>query len=238
MDNLKEAFKCVRDDINFLNQDISHLNTEISEIKNQLKDVCIILENLSKKINIPNENRLLDTSTLRHITQTHNTPISTYQSDTSDTSTDNYHFKPLNHQNLPISIGNEGVSTDRQQTDNKQTDRQQAQNSIENAVEILDSLDSLKKEIRLKFKRLTEQEILVFSTLYQLDESNGFTNYKTLSMKLKLTESSIRDYIRRLINKGIPIEKNKLNNKSIQLSIPNNLKKIATLPTILKLREI
>jgi predicted transcriptional regulator len=235
MDNIKEAFNCIRKDIDFLNQDISFLNEEIIEIKDQLKDICGILEKLSEKTHNFSRNSSLDTSsdtsTLRHINQTHSTHK-------SDTSTDNSPFKPLNHQYLPISIGNQGVQTDRQQTDNRQTTDRQIQNSIENADEILDSLDSLKKEIRLKFKRLTEQEILVFSALYQLDESNGFADYKTLSVKLNLTESSIRDYVRRLINKGVPIEKNKLNNKSIQLSISNSLKKIATLPTILQLREI
>ncbi len=238
MNNIKEDFNYLKNDIDFLNQDISSLNTDIFEIKNQLKDICDILEKLSKKIynsdKNPSFNTSLENSTIRHINQT----PSTHKPDTFDTSTDNNSFKPLNTQNIPISIGNQGVSTDRQQTDNKQTDRQQTENSIENAIEMLDSLDSLKKEIRLKFKRLTEQEILVFSSLYQLEESNGFTDYRTLSKRLNLTESSIRDYIRRLINKGIPIEKNKLNNKSIQLTISNSLKKIATLSTILQLREI
>ena len=225
MDNIKEAFKCVGDDIDFLNQDIFFLNSEITEIKNQLRDICDILEKLSKNnTSLPKESSI-DISTDRHINPTFST----------HSSTDRHLLEPLNDQNMPISIGNRGVSTDRQ-TD-RQTN-QQTQNSIENAAEILDSLDSLKKEIRIKFKRLTEQEILVFSALYQLDELNGSTDYKSLAIKLSLTESSIRDYIRRLINKGIPIEKKKINNKSIQLSISNNLKKIATLSTILQLREI
>mgnify|MGYP002682888005 FL=1 len=99
-------------------------------------------------------------------------------------------------------------------------------------------MDNLKKEVRLKFKRLTDQEFSVFSTIYQLSEENGYTDYKNLSIKLGLTESSIRDYIGRLIKIGIPVEKTKIKNKSIRLSISPNLKKIATLPTIFKLREL
>lgn len=110
--------------------------------------------------------------------------------------------------------------------------------TINNAAEILDSLDSLKKEIRLKFKRLTEQEFLIFSTLYQIDQDLGYASYKDISERLNLTESSIRDYIGRIINKGIPVDKNKINNKNIQLKISENLKKIATLPTIIQLRDI
>ena len=103
---------------------------------------------------------------------------------------------------------------------------------------MLDSLDNLKKEIRLKFKRLTDQEMTVFTTLYQLSESENYADYRAISTKLNLSESSIRDYIGRLIKKGIPVEKTKINNKTIQLSVSSNLKKIATLPTILKLREM
>jgi hypothetical protein len=41
-----------------------------------------------------------------------------------------------------------------------------------------------------------------------------------------------------MINKGIPIHKNKINNKKITLSISPDLKKIASLPTIIRLREL
>ena len=113
-----------------------------------------------------------------------------------------------------------------------------AKNSIEDAANILDSLDSLKKEIRLKFKQLTDQEILIFSTHHQLEEEGNPVNYKILAEKLNLTESSIRDYIGRLLKKGIPVEKKKVNNKQINLSISQSLKKIASLSTILQLRDI
>jgi len=74
--------------------------------------------------------------------------------------------------------------------------------------------------------------------MYQLDEETGHSTYKSVSEKLGLTESSIRDYVSRLINKGIPVEKNKINNKNIHLSISKNLKKIASLDTILQLRGL
>ena len=48
----------------------------------------------------------------------------------------------------------------------------------------------------------------------------------------------LRDYIGRLIKKGIPLEKKKINNKIIHLSVSKNLKKIASLSTILQLRDI
>jgi len=109
---------------------------------------------------------------------------------------------------------------------------------ISEASEILDSLDNIKKEIRRKFKKITKQEMLVFSTIYTLEEQNPEVDYNKIALKLGLSQSSIRDYVQRMINKGIPIEKNKLNNKKIILNISPELKKIASLNTIIKLREI
>ena len=143
-------------------------------------------------------------------------------------STNNQTIKPRKDQIQGISIGNGGVQTDRQ-TDKK------AENAFDSAINTLNSLDNLKKEIRLKFKKLTDQELLVFSTIYQQEEELGYSNYKVLSDKLNLTESSIRDYVRRLIAKDIPLEKIKINNKEIHLSISPNFKKITSLNTILQL---
>ncbi len=150
-------------------------------------------------------------------------------------------------QDIDISIGNRGVPTDRQtdqQTDQqthfneKNTNSTNPPNTFDSVSYMLENLDSMKKEIRLKFKRLTDQEMLVFSTVYSLDLQKGHTDYKELSDKLKLTESSIRDYIGRLISKGIPLDKTKINNKTIHISISPSLKKIASMETIMKLREI
>ena len=102
----------------------------------------------------------------------------------------------------------------------------------------LNSLDNIRKEIHLKFKHLTDQEMRVFSVLYGLEEQNMEITYKTLSIKLFLSESSIRDYINKLINKGIPIEKMKKDNKIIYLKISNELKDLVSLSSILELRSL
>jgi len=223
MDPIKDSFNKVKEDMNSLKQEINFLRESLSETRGQIKDICEILNKIIEK----------QASTHSLLNQTLSTHSSTLPQEIGG----------LKSQNLAISTGNEGVPTDRQtnqQTD-KQTQKQekiQERFSVDNAARILESLDSIKKEIRFKFKRLTEQEWLIFSTLYQLDEQYGPTEYKTLSERLKLTESSIRDYIRRLIKKGIPVEKTKINNKTIQLSISQNLKKIASLSTIIQLRDL
>ena len=227
-EQLKEAFVKVKQDIDFLVNEIYQLKQEIIEIKQILG--------------------ISSSSTVRQIT-------STYPVTSTQTSTVPQEVGGLRTPNLGISIGNQGASTDRQtdrQTDtsthnlsgipsksaepNKETN---IEKKIQEASEILDSLDRLKKEIRLKFKRITPQEMVVFSTIYQLEEQDPEnTSYKQLSMILKLSESSVRDYVQRMINKGIPIKKHKIANKKIILSISSELKKIATLSTIIQLREL
>ncbi len=222
MDLLKDAFDKVKQDIDSLKNEIEFLRLNLAETRDKMIEMCEIMEKIHEKTS--STHRHINPATSTH-SSTHNTP-----------------FKPPKPQNLGISTGNQGVSTDRQ-TDTS-TDRQtqktpeKQENAVENALEILNSLDNLKKEIRLKFKRITEQELLVFSTIYQLDEEQGYTDYKTVAKKINLTESSVRDYVGRLIKKGIPVDKKKINNKTIHLSISENLKKIASLSTILQLRSL
>ncbi len=225
MDKIKKAFSRVKEDLSFMKSEIGALRENLFETREKMIEICRIIEKLYKKIE-------REDSTHRQIIPTSSTHFSTH----------NLSLEPLKPEYLPISTGNRGVSTDRQ-TDTS-TDRQTQKNlemrkdSFENASNLLSSLDELKKEIRLKFKRLTAQEVLVFSTIYQLEEERGYADYRIISERLNLTESSVRDYIGRLIKKGIPIEKKKINNKTIHLFISKNLKKIATLSTILHLREI
>ena len=228
MDPLREAFNKVKFEIDNLYKEKISLELSLAELKDDLKEIKEMLQLLGKKEDF-RENSFPAQEFEKKTDTTHNT-------------TDNFPLKPLKYQNLGISTGNQGVPADRQ-TD-RQTDQQtqksttNLENPIDNAAEILESLDNIKREIRLKFKRLTEKEWLVFSTIYQLEEEQGFSDHKSLSQRLGLTESSIRDYIGRLIKKGIPVEKERINNKSIRINISENLKKIATLPTILQLREL
>lgn len=224
MDPLKEAFLKIKEEISFLKEEISILNKKISTLekdKNSTIPTSYILENSP---NFDNSNN----STVDAIK--------------------NSSLEALKTSNIQDSIGNKGVPTDKQT--NRQTDEityfstkipsnDFDSSDFEKAQEILSSLDSIKKNIRKTFKRLTPQEMLVFSTLYNYEEQKyDLIDYKLLSEKLNLSESSIRDYTNRLIKKGIPIIKKRINNKKIQLNISPNLKEITNLKTINKLRNI
>ncbi len=240
MNQVKEAFQKVKEDISFLKNELNILKNEISQTNNSLNR---LYELFNKKNNLNNQT---NNSTDRQIIKT----------DSTNNSTHNTFFKASKPNNLGISTRNEGVSTDRQ-TDrqtNRQTNFQQnysknqnnknntnyfnSQKEMGDALDVLNSLDNIKKEIRNKFKRLTPQEMLVFSTIYQLEEEEELVNYKAVSQKINLSESSVRDYVWRIIKKGIPVEKTKINNKSIHLKISSELRKIATLNTIVKLRDL
>jgi DNA-binding MarR family transcriptional regulator len=198
-----------------IKEDINYLKNEIYEIKVVINEIQTTQTHNQAKIIQQTDN------------QTHNQPI--YSGDS---------------QNAGISTGNEGVPTNRQtdtQTDQQTPNYAQitSKTDFKQANEILSTLDDIKKGIRLKFKRLTPQEMLVFSTLYALEEQNTEEiTYRTLAEQLQLSESSIRDYINKLTKKGVPIDKIRQNNKTILLKISQDLKNIATLSTIQGLRDL
>jgi DNA-binding MarR family transcriptional regulator len=226
MDQIKNAFQKVKQDMDSMKKEIDLLKQFLSENKEKLSEIDKTIKDIQYNLSKYDPNGVINTPTNNLLNSTYPTHFPT----------DNSSLKPLKGQNKGISIGNEGVPTDRQ-TD-QQTDQQTEKTYFGNALEILNSLDNIKKEIRNKFKRITDQEFLVFSTIYQMAEETDYVDYKSLSQRLNLTESSIRDYVGKLIKKGIPVEKTKINNKMIQLSISEKLKKIAPLPIIFQLREL
>ena len=255
-DQVRESFQRVRKDMDSIKEAVFQLKTEMINI-------CKVLESFGSEMDALKQSQKQLQEQLKEI-PAHPAQLAQDPTTPTHNPAQNSPIKPLKAQYSGISTGNGGVPTDRQT--NQQTDRhmpetpentypgsldlktnapdfslflsRKGKNPIEDAAKILDSLDSLKKEIRLKFKQLTDQELLVFSTLYQLEEEQGPVDYKALSEKLGLTESSIRDYIGRLLKKGIPVDKNKINNKQIQLSISQDLRKVASLSTILQLRDL
>jgi hypothetical protein len=227
MEKIKEAFQKIKEDMDELKSVLKEYGNSIIFLNEQIQE-------LKDQINSPTRKGVESGKS------------GTFSDTSAHFPTHNSLFRALKDKIPEFSTGNGGVPTDRQ-TD-RQTDRHinsgtvfQQKNTeffIENALNVLNSLDSVKKEVRLKFKRLTDQEWKVFATIYTLDEQVGYADYNTLMNELKLTGSSVRDYVSRLIHKGIPVEKHKINNKTITLRISDNLKKIAPLTTISQLRGV
>lgn len=224
MDPIKEAFIKIKEDMNVLKEALFTLKDEFDLLKIEVYKPT---------------NQQTNTFLPEEIPQQTNKPTPV-----KDTPTDNINLYGLYGKNINISTGNRGVPTNK--PTNKPTnqhpiisDGNTLSDDFKKANIILESLDGLKKEIRLKFKRLTPQEMAVFSTIYSLEEQNHpEITYKLLAELLKLSEASIRDYTNKIISKGIPLQKTKENNKKVLLHISLDLKKVATLDTILSLREL
>jgi len=223
MDPIKEAFLKIKEDISNLRDEIIQIRQEIKDIRFSPPGINQTHIQTNQAQNTPNIPQQTNNQTHIQTNQAQNIPIqASYTS------------------NIDSSIGNKGVPTDKQT--HTQTDQQTTNfpiSELKQVNNILNSLDSIKKEIRLKFKRLTPQEMLVFSVIYALEDQNyPEITYRIVAKETALSESSIRDYINKLINKGIPITKIRQNNKTIILKISEDLKKIATLATIQNLREL
>ena len=266
MDPIKEAFWKIKKDMDFLKNEFNSISKDVSTTRNQMGELCEIIQSLFEKVEKISKKQEKLAKNQENLTSTHEAQIS---APSTHPSTVPLEIGGLKGQNLGISTGNRGASTDRQTDTSTDTSthilgqNQEISNpnnfpnssqnpplyqptpspvnqpiTVNNASEILASLDSIKKEVRLKVKRLTEQEWLIFSTIYQLEEQQVPVDYKILAERLRLTESSIRDYVGRIIKKGIPVDKSKINNKSIQLSVSPNLRQIASLSTIMQLRGL
>lgn len=246
-DPIKSAFSKVKEDISILKSELQTLTQEISELKRTLNPA----------------DRQSDRQTIRQIKPSDIQNNTTDNSIPTKTSTDNLSLEALRNQYSNVSTGNGGVSTDRQTDNQTDTSTQNSQIKHEKFAQsnkfhlqesqeltpkspdfsdsevssLVSSLGSVKDSLESKFKSLTKQEFLVFSTIYQLENEGNKVDYYLLSNKLALSESSIRDYVQRMLKKQIPLLKLKENNKKVYLSISSNLKKLANLNTILSFRD-
>ncbi|MEM4153015.1 MAG: hypothetical protein QXK80_02790 [Candidatus Pacearchaeota archaeon] len=210
-DMIKNSFQKMKEHILYLEQEIIILKQELAEIRQ------ILQSNLQSNI-YPTH--------VQHPTQVPTHKMQNYG---------------LKQQNFHSSIGNEGVPTDSQHTNNKQLNelkRTFEKTETSSLASISSFVNSLKQELKEKFQKLSKQEFVIFSILYTLQEEKGFVTYKDMASRAGLAESSIRDYILRLEHKGIPIIKERLNNKTVILKIPKELKDIATLDSLSKLKNL
>ncbi len=219
-DPIKESFLKVKEDVLSIKDAINILSDELTSIRNNLD----LFNRTLKELKTQTDRQTIPTD--RQINPTDKQPSQT-----------------LFPHKTEVSIGNRGVPTDRQ-TD-QQTDRQTLKFALSDisqttnsASTILNSLDNLKSDLRTKFKKLTPQELNIFSLIYQLEDQGIVVDYPLLAQKTSLSQSSIRDYVLKLISKGIPLDKTKENNKAIVLSIPQDFKKLASLDAVLRLKEL
>jgi hypothetical protein len=242
-ENLQNSFQKIKEEMNALNEEISFLKKQLSQTN---KSLNYLNQYLSKHLSLSSTSISTSTTDNQQIVK-----------NPAQNPSYNLEVSPKS----PVSIGNEGVPADSQQTvsrhilsenELKSPSLSTTPSSSTNRVEPVDKtknslnldisnlstiLEDLKKELKQKFKNLTNQELLIFSLIYTLNEEKSEVTYKDISIKANLTESSVRDYISRLEHKGIPLIKEKKNNKMVVLKIPEELKHISTLDNLTKLSK-
>jgi len=87
-----------------------------------------------------------------------------------------------------------------------------------------DKLHKFREDLEADFASLSKQEFLTFLTIYQLEEDLGPISYSHIAKHLKLSEGCIRTYVSSLMRKGIPIIKEKINNRFIILKISKDFR--------------
>ena len=169
----------------------------VENVKNSFKKAKEDIENLENKIKSQKEDILSLKEEIRRIFD-----ILLEIKSKNDTKTEE------------ISTGNEGVL-------NKQTNKQT--NKQLNKQTILDQTGEISKfqlNIEEFFRTFTKQELLVFLTIYQLEEElKRKIKFSDISSRLNLSESCIRGYIKRLLQKGAPLLREKINNKIVLVSL-------------------
>jgi len=217
-DPIKESFKRVKEDIQNLRDLVLTLSKEINSLKqinisanNQATNQTD--KPTDRQTDKQNNTTECDFSQTIHQNKTENTtdnyPLEAVRSKNIDISTgnDGVTTNRQTDRQTDTSTGNKGVQDEKfaQVAENGQNKisskskeylelsskkgKMDSIDYLDEVAEVLNSLDSIKKDLRTTFKKLTGQEMVVFSTIYQLEEQGFTIDYNLVARKLSLTES-------------------------------------------------
>jgi len=96
----------------------------------------------------------------------------------------------------------------------------------------------LKILLENKFRSLTDMEFSVFMAIYHLEEEFGKVTYGDIANKFNLTEATVRNHITNLMNKEIPIDKERTFNQKTFLYIKKNFRELNMASQLLELRQL
>ena len=123
-------------------------------------------------------------------------------------------FEAFKAQNpFQSSIGNEGVLSKQA---SKQASKQLNKQALAKQSEVIIDFN---EDVEAHFKGLTKQEFLLFLSLYQLEDEMGPVTFLDLANYMKLSEGCVRAYVYRMLSRGSPIVKHKVNNRVVNLSL-------------------
>ncbi len=119
-----------------------------------------------------------------------------------------------------ISIGNRRVDDDDQRSMTMNDNAKQLRFLLEN-----------------KFRSLTDREFSVFMAIYQLEEEQGTVTYQDMANKLNISGSNLRNHVLSLINKGIPVGKERLFNGKTTFFIKKELRNLNIVADLIEYRQ-
>ena len=230
LDIVKISFEKLREEVWELRKELIFLKQELNELKSERSSLNPqkVQQTLQIKTNLISSGNRGVPADRQTDTQTFDTPsfpVEDKPSTDFDTSTHNQTQTSTHRQQIPQKLRHFDTSLDT---------KIQKTPQIEDLTHLM---EALKTDLKQKFKELTKQEFYIFSVLFTLDKTEKNVTYNNLATQTSLTSSSIRDYIQRIIQKGIPIIKEKLNNKLTVLKIPSELRNLATLDNLMRLRK-
>lgn len=228
-EKVKSSFEKVKEEINLLRTELLDLRKEIVILQgiktNFREETHNIKTNFNNQSSIGNKGVPTNQQTNTSLDNTPSFPVDGISSIGSSTPAHNPADNPTHPQHIREIIPQTNTSSTQ---NNEKTD---------NITDLNALIETLKIDLKKKFKSLTKQEFYIFSILYSIDKAQNMTTYQDLAVRTGLTASSIRDYIQRIVRKGIPIIKEKQNNKLVTLKIPSELRNLATLDSLMRLRK-
>lgn len=97
--------------------------------------------------------------------------------------------------------------------------------------------DPITKDIKNKFRSLTDREFAVFMAIYQLEEElSSPVTYADIARKLSLSRSSVRDHIGELILKNAPLVKAVASDRKVSLFIKKDFRELNLASKLLAFR--
>jgi len=136
-----------------------------------------------------------------------------------------------------ISRGNKGVDNNRQQST---INSQQWTTMIREAkqeAEVEKSVQTINQILTSRFDSLTDREFVVYITIYDLEKEKRDVYYVDIALRLKITESSVRSHVAHLLNKKVPLTRERYFNGKSLISIKKGFKNPEILDKLLKLRQ-
>jgi len=98
-----------------------------------------------------------------------------------------------------------------------------------------DTLPEMKEDLTNRFRSLTKQQFVVFSTIYTLEEDlKRAVTHQDIAKAAKLSQSAVRQYVSELLTKGIPLIKQKSANNQVFLSVPQEVRSLTLYEKLLK----